>query len=284
MKNILLPLLVLIGVLIGGWYYVSETGRTEFAGVSHTAFQRIQMSRHAPGASYSAADLEGLPPVMRAYLQEALPPGGPRTRRVSLKLSGQTKVTEDASWDDFIARQEMTANPPQSVWAGEIDYAPLIPMMTLNTFYDGTSMVRSYLWGLANTFSNEGEMIQAYFMQRWLAEALWHPDSLLPRDGLVWKEAEPPSPATKAARVEFSVAGLTVAGVFVFPAEGNAPRLFLGDELPFRPYAGQRWYCQYADWRTQDGRKIPFSLTQGVRRGAGDDPRQRIKVESITYE
>ena len=284
MKRFLIPILVLAGVITGGWYYVSQTGRAEFAGLANTAFQRIQPSRYPDGATYSPADLEGLPPVMRAYLQKAMPPSGPRTRRVSLKLSGETRVTEDASWDAFTARQETTANPPQTVWAGEIDYAPLVPLMTLNTFYDGTSMVQSYLWGLSNTFTNQGEVIQAYLMQRWLGEALWHPDSLLPGQGLRWLEAEPPIPAAQAAKVEFTVAGLTVSGRFIFPAGGGAPMLFLGDELPFRPYAGQRWYCQYSDWRQQDGRQVPFSLTQGVRRGAGDDQRHRIKVESISYE
>ena len=284
MKKFLIPILVLAGVLAGGWYYVSQTGRAEFAGISSTAFQRIQPSRYPDGASYSPADLEEVPPVMRAYLQKAMPPGGSRTRRVRLALSGETKVTEESSWDRFTARQEITANPPQTVWAGEIDYAPLIPLMTLNTFYDGTSMVRSYLWGLSNTFTNQGEVIQAYLMQRWLGEAVWYPDALLPDENLRWKEEETATKAVKTARVEFTLAGLTVSGRFIFPAGGGAPMLFLGDSLPFDRFADQRWYCSYSDWRRQDGRQVPFSLTQGVRRGAGDDQRHRIKVESITYE
>ena len=110
-------------------------------------------------------------------------------------------MAEDSSWDDFTSRQISSVDPPRLVWAAEAEWAPLLPVMTLTAYTGDKGFVRSYFWGLVEGFENQGLVIKAYLMQRWLGEAVWYPDALLPSARLRWEKADTKVKGVKVARV-----------------------------------------------------------------------------------
>lgn len=283
MKKIILGIIVL-ALIIGAMFTASIVGRSDFEQKAQATFAAMgQAVGEQKSGNYSAADFKGIPPSALAYLQKAMPPGGPRIARLMVKQHGRIKVAEDASWDDFTARQMITQNPPQMAWAAEAEYGPLMPMMTLIAYTNGSGSIRSYLWGLMDIFSSRGETIKRYLMLRWLAEAVWHPDALLPSQKLGWEAAKPPTPSLEACRVVLQDGGLRVSGRFIFTSRGGAPMMFLADAASPAQVAGQRWYCRYSDWRRQGKLQMPFAMVQGVRSGVSDDVRLKLKVDAIEF-
>jgi hypothetical protein len=281
----LLWILILIALITGALYVVSLVGASDFEKRSQTAFQALEQNAVPSEQSrYALKDFNSLPQVARAYLQKAMPAGGPRRRRISLQLSGETKMAEDASWDEFQARQLITATPPQMAWAAKAAYAPMLPVTTLVTLQGGEGKVISHLWGMTEMFSNSGYGVKRYLMLRWLAEAVWHPASLLPGKYVSWQKAENPTANALAARVKLSLGQDKAAGMFVFTSLGGAPMMFLADPITSGQFSGQRWYCNYSDWKRQGDLQIPFSMIQGVRNGISNDVRLRFKVDAIKYD
>lgn len=284
MKKVIFGIIVL-ALIIGAMFAVSVMGRSDFQQKVQATFEAMgQASDKQKAGNYSPADFKGITPLALAYLQKAMPASGPRITQLMVEQHGQTKMSEDSSWDDFKARQMITRNPPQMAWAAEAEYGPLMPVMTLTAYKSGSGSIQSYLWGLMDMFSNRGEMIKRYLMLRWLAEAVWHPDALLPSDQLNWEAAKPPTPSLKAARVVLKDGGLSVSGLFIFTSRGGAPMMFMADAVSTGQLAGQRWYCRYSDWRRQGQLQIPFAMVQGVRSGIRDDVRLKLKVDAIEFQ
>ena len=281
MKKVIFGI-IFLAIIIGAMFAASVVGRSDFEQKAQAIFEAVvQASDKRKAENYLPADFKGIPPSALAYLQKAMPLSGPRITQLMVEQHGQTKMSEDASWDDFKARQMITQNPPQMAWAAEAEYGPLMPVMTLTTYTNGSGSIQSYLWGLMDMFSNRGEMIKRYLMLRWLAEAVWHPDALLPSHRLRWEAAKPPTPSLEASRVVLQDGGLSVSGLFIFTSRGGAPMMFLADAASASQFAGRRWYCRYSDWRRQGKLQIPFAMVQGVRSGISDDVRLRLKVDAI---
>ena len=283
-KNKILAILVAAFLAVGAAYGAQWYGRGKFESTKDAVFEELLMLTNTQQIMYSAADLEKVPPVVRAYLQKAMPESGVRTRTVRLSLGGDTKMTKESSWDSFRASQLITCDPVQMAWASSTEYGPLMPVNTLTLLSQGSGSVESYLWGLVEMYTNSGYAMHEYLMLRWLGEAVWHPDSLLPGPNLSWQETPSPTPSTKAAKVTLQDGHFKVSGRFVFTSMGGPPMMFLADSLSQGQFAGQNWYCQYSDWGRQGNLQIPFSMTQGVRQGIGDDQRLRFKVEKVEYQ
>lgn len=280
MKKVLIFILVLVLIAIGVAYWAQRVGKPEFETKVDVIFDNVEVE--AAQTMYSKADFEQVPEAAKNYLKRALPEVGVRTRVALINEKGRIKMAEDSSWDDYLARQITSVQPPRLVWAAESDWAPLLPVMTLIAYTGDEGFVRSYFWGLVEGFDNHGLVIKAYLMQRWLGEAVWYPDALLPSAKLRWEKADTKVKGVKVARVILEEDGIEVSGQFYFGG-GGAPMFFLGDPLPFGHLAGQRWYCQYSDWRRLGDRQIPYELVQGIRQGISGDRRLEIKLQSIKY-
>ena len=280
----LFVIVFIAGVLAGGLQVASLLGESEFDGLSKSALDSLDRAASAyPPNTYAPSDFEELPPVVKAYLQKAMPQSGSKYKSISIIQSGETKLSEDDSWNQFTASQKILHNAPSMVYTSKVDYLPLSPVYILITLGDDQTKLESYLWGLAPIFANQGLGFKRYLMLRWLAEAVWHPDALLPRGKVQWQKEKDPIPNVRAARVTLRHGGLKVSGQFIFTSMGGPPMIFLADPEMSGQFAGQRWYCSYSDWRRQGDLQIPFELVQGVRHGIGDDVRLRLKLDCIKH-
>ena len=166
---------------------------------------------------------------------------------------GRIMMAEDSSWDDFTSRQISSVDPPRLVWAAEAEWAPLLPVMTLTAYTGDKGFVRSYFWGLVEGFENQGLVIKAYLMQRWLGEAVWYPDALLPSARLRWEKADTKVKGVKVARVILEDDGIKVSGQFFFGRRRRAHCFSWATN------------CPSAIWRASAGIASTFRLAQARR-------------------
>lgn len=268
-----LALLLMITVPIASWL-----GEGQFAEQTQSAFKELEAGLSPQADGFSSQDLARLPAPARRALSRLLPASGRRVSLVLLEQTGRIKVTEDASWDHFQARQLISSHPPQMVWAGQAEYLPSVPLMILQTWTGGHAKLVSALWGSLSFFRRQGREMQEYLMLRWLGEALWHPDALLSQ-GVRWEEGPALSPELKQARVSLKVGDLTVGGRFVFDPRSGVPFYFWGDPRP----SGEVWYAKYSDWRRVEGFVIPFQVTEGLRKTMFYEPRLEIQLTKVSY-
>jgi hypothetical protein len=219
-----------------------------------------------------------LPPVVSQYLEKAVPRKQTKGELTRVWQKGRIRLTEDSSWSDFTASEHITFSNRQMVWAAEVQLFPMTRLYILTSNLKDSARVDSWLWGLLKASEKKGQVIRAYLMLRWLAEAVWHPEDLLPGPGLKWQQEVKKIGRAKAARVILSQGEIKVSGNFLFASDKGAPFFFMADPGPFSELRTHRFFCRYFDWRREHGALIPFRMEQGVRHGVSDDTRLQIEL------
>jgi len=127
-------------------------------------------------ASFTGADLTGLPEPVRRHLSTAIAPGTPLTRCAHLAMRGSIKL---GRWLPFRARQVL--NPHEGlVWAARVAGV----VVGSDHYLDGAGGMS---WKLAGfTVAHEAADVSQSAAGRGGAEAVWLPTALLPRFGVRW--------------------------------------------------------------------------------------------------
>ena len=130
-----------------------------------------------PG-SFSTAELEGLPELVRRHLAQAIAPGTPLATSARLRMRGRIKV---GRWLPFRAHQVL--NPHHGfVWVARA--AGVI--VGSDRYVDGIGGIEWKLAGLLTVAHAQGQDVSRSAAGRAGAEAIWLPTALLPRFGVRW--------------------------------------------------------------------------------------------------
>jgi len=227
---------------------------------SRRATQRVE-SLYRPAATgrdatVSPADFEGLPTPVRRYLQSAIPEGRALVDTAQIEQTGQLRTGDASSpWYPFSATHHVTVAPPGFLWDATVRFAPLVTVSVRDSFRDGEGAGAVSLWGVVplDATGTSPALVEAQ-LQRYLAEAVWYPTALLPREGVQW---EPVDDRTAEATVECGgvSASLTFAfdGDEVTRVEGERYRR-IEDGFERTPWTG-RW----DDYQRRDGLHVPLS-------------------------
>ncbi|KIX13867.1 DUF6544 family protein [Dethiosulfatarculus sandiegensis] len=276
-----LVVLILLGCV--GLYGADYLGADRFEQRHQDLLKSMHhMADQTATEQYKRTDLADLPPLVRQYLEKAAPLDQPKAELTRVWQKGRIKTTEDSSWSDFEAREHITLSTRQMVWAAKADLAPLTKLYILTSKLTDSARVDSWLWGLLEVSDRKGQVIRAYLMLRWLAEAVWHPHALLPGPDLKWERTVKKIGSGRAARVSLTQDGITVSGTFLFAASKGAPFFFLADPGPFAELRIRRFFCRYSDWRKEQGTYIPFRMEQGTRYMVSD--RSMLEIELLKLE
>lgn len=206
-------------------------------------------------AIVSAAEIEGLPPPVRRYLQTALEAGQPTIRRARLNQQGDFLLQPERNgWRPFTAEQHVTLRPPGFVWDAQIRVLPGLTVRVRDAFLDGKGLTQASLLGLIPVASAEGTQVAAGSLHRYLAESVWFPTALLPARGPVWAPLD-----EKSARATLGVSGTTVSLDFRFGADGLVASVF----TPARArdvdgeFVPTPWQGRFSDYTEAHGMLIP---------------------------
>lgn len=248
------PVLLTLAALFVLIHPTKGLGVRRWAGATDAARGRL-----AASAQPSAEDMSrsvSVPSPVERYFARVLPQGQRPVQRVTLKQSGQFRMSEEAdSWRPFTATQHFQVDGPGFVWDSRIATAPLMPVFVRDSYVAGVGGMRASMLGLYTVMNalpsrqlNEGAL------QRYLAEALWFPTALLPSDHLTWEAID-----ASTARATFTDGATTASLIFDFDSSGDVRRVW----TPSRPrevkgaYIATPWEVTCGEWREHGGMRIP---------------------------
>lgn len=229
-----------------------------------------------------AATLEQLPPPVARYLRMALPGGPLAWRAVRLLQQGEMRLQQGGGrWLPFRARQRLASAPPEFQWQARIRLAPLLWARVMDEYLDGLGRLQARLWGVIPLASaeNDAHLDEAELL-RYLAEAVWFPQALLPSERLQWQATGPDS-ALAILRDGVTQARLT----FHFNRAGEIVRgEALRPALQGSRYVSRGWTTRYHDWQSHHGMRVPMAGSAAWHLPAGEWAYWRGRITSLAGE
>jgi hypothetical protein len=226
---------------------------------SRTAAQIAKLGGASPTgtATYDAGQLRELPAPVARYFHAVLRDGQLLITRARLTQRGQFLVRPTADgWRPFAATETFVTQPAGFVWNARIRMAPGLPVRVRDAFVGGRgSMHASVLavWPLASV-ENTADVASGA-LHRYLAEAVWLPNALLPSQGVRWSPID-----DRHARATITAGNTTVSLDFTFGADGLVQSVFTAARM--RDVDGRAiptpWQGRFTRYEERDGMKVPI--------------------------
>ena len=144
----------------------------------HLAQLEERLAERAPAGAFTSAELEGLPPPVRRYLEAAITHGASLAESVRLHMRGRIKI---GRWWAFRAREVL--NPLKGfVWRARA----AVVITGSDRYFDGAGVLDWKLAKLVTVAHAERADVTRSAAGRAGAEAMWLPTALLPRFGVAW--------------------------------------------------------------------------------------------------
>ena len=205
----------------------------------------------------AAFSVERLPAPVARYLTLALPPNCAQFYGVTLNQRGSLRTTSSSDrWMSFNAIHAARAGAPEFVWDAQVKVMPFFHINVIDTLTHGVGAGRVRLMSLLRVAGDTGSPeINSGALHRYLAEAVWYPFALLPRNGLTW------SPLDEYTALATLADGATeVALEFRFADSGEVEGVFSqGRWGTFGGHYEQRpWEGHFSNYQRVDGVLIPM--------------------------
>lgn len=234
--------------------------------------------------------LRELPTPVRRYLQLTLADGGPTIRRARIQHSGRFDMGQKAPrWRPFTSDQVVVVRPLGFDWNGRVDMVAGLPARVHDAYVGGRGLLIASVAGLIPVARLGGEGTPAQIQRaldegellRFLAEAVWFPTALLPRDGLEWREVD-----ERSAIAVLHDGGSRVELLFGFGADGFVESVrsegrgrYVDGEMVPTPWQGRFWNVQErAGMHIPIDGEVAWILPEGAR------PYWRGTIEQIEFE
>jgi hypothetical protein len=130
----------------------------------------------APGQTYHAAQLAGLPAPVQRYFRHVLREGQPYLRGVRLRHGGQFKTGLENDWQAMEGEEYLTDRPVGFIWQGTARW-----FVARDEYVAGRGRLGVRLLGALPIVQGAGPPYDQNELLRWLAESAWLPTTLLPR-------------------------------------------------------------------------------------------------------
>ena len=195
-----------------------------------------------------------IPDVVARYLRYAVP-GNRRILAATVEQEGEFRLgTSGNRWRPFTATERFLADSPQFEWNARIRVAPLSTIHVRDAYVSGAGSTSASLFGYTFLNDHGRPELNAGALQRYLAEAVWFPTTLVGGVGITWRGVD----ANNA--VATIQDGRTSAALeFRFNNVGEITRIFT--RARFRAVNGRYvrtpWVVRCKDYVEADGFRIP---------------------------
>jgi hypothetical protein len=210
-----------------------------------------------PMPTGSSIELERLPAPVARYLRLALPSNFAQYYGVTLNQRGSLRTTASSErWMSFNAVHAAKAGAPGFVWDAQVRVMPFFHINVVDTLTHGVGAGRVKLMSVLRVAGDTGtDEINSGALHRYLAEAVWYPFALLPRDGLTWS---PLDEYTALATLKDGAA--EVALEFRFADGGEVESVFSQGRWGIfdGQYEQKPWEGHFSNYQRVDGVLIPM--------------------------
>ena len=225
--------------------------------------------------------LDRLPEPVARYFRFALSGGQPMVRSARIGHRGEFNL--GGGWVPFASAEYFSANPPAFVWDARMKMNPLMSVRVRDGYSAGQGSLVTKVLGLYTVTEVDArdERLAEGALMRYLAEAVWLPTALLPRDGLRWSPID-----DFRALATLTDLGLTVSLEFTFGETGEVTEVFSparymesDGEYKLVPWAGRVW-----DYREHDRMTIPEQPEVEWQLLEGHPPYWKGRLTGAEYE
>lgn len=233
--------------------------------------------------TYDESILQQVPPPVQRYFRAVLKPGQPIVSVARFTHTGTFNMGETTpSWRSFSSAQIVTTSPPGFDWDARVRMAPGLSAFVHDAYVAGEGLLHAEALGLFTVADMRGtpELAQGELL-RYLAEAMWYPTALLPRDGLVWTPIDDAS-----ARATLTDGATSVSLDFRFDPDGLIESSFAsarprtaGGVITPTPWKGTAWR-----YELRQGVLIPIEAEVAWILPGGPYPYWRGEITGIDYE
>ena len=211
----------IVTAVAGGAAAALATGHLLWNRATARAVGRLALGPSISG-TFSREQLTGLPAPVARYFQLVLAPGRPLIRTATIEHKGEFRSALDAPWAPFTSVQHFSANPPGFVWDAAIRVAPMMTVRVRDGYVQGTGSMQARIASLIPVVNAQGgKELATGALQRYLAESVWFPTALLPREGLTWEPIDDDS-----ARATLTDSGVSVSLDFRFNEKGEVVSVY----------------------------------------------------------
>jgi len=221
--------------------------------------------------TFSYEQLAGLPEPVQRYFKHVLKDGQPFISYIRLTHDGQFKTGQDKNWVNIKGEQYFTAEKPGFIWKGTTS------MFTARDMYiaeKGRLLVS--LLSLINVVDGQGENFNEGELQRWLAECVWFPTSLLASERIGWSAID-----SQAAKLTFNYKGLSIFYVVTFNETGEITQMETKRHMSKE--SKETWLGKLADYKELNGIIVPTTIEAIWKLEKGDYSYAKFNVKKIEY-
>ena len=214
------------------------------------------------------AMLDGLPAPVVRYFRYVLVDGQARIRLATYRQAGEIRLDPAAQkWLRFDATQWVTHAPVAFVWDAKIHLAPAFHVRVTDAFLAGSGSGEVALQSAIVVAREQNQpQLNAGELYRYLAEAPWHPTSLLPEAGVRWQAVD-----ANTAIAHLECYGMTVSVEFRFNTVGEITSIYTADRYGRfdGDYVKRPWEGFFDNYQLIDGMRIPTEGRVGWHLPAG---------------
>jgi hypothetical protein len=201
-------------------------------------------------------EVEDLPSPVKRYFHHVLKNAQPMITKVFLSQDGGFRAKpEMTEWSAMKAVQYFTSMPKAFVWDAQISIVPALSINVCDSYINGKGRIKGKFLSLFTLIdAHDKEKLNAGALQRYLAEAVWFPTSLLPSQGILWEEID-----HNKAKATVTDAGVTVSLEFGFNEQGEVISVYTPGR--YREVNGTYeltpWKGRFSNYIEVDGYRIP---------------------------
>jgi uncharacterized protein DUF6920 len=235
-------------------------------------------AHHRPLATFQSACLDSVPSPVARFLSRSLTEGQPLIDTLHVEQTGEFRVGE--SWQPFRATQRFTVEPAGFVWDARIAMMPLLPVLVRDSYVGGSAAMQGEIGGVYPLVNqSQRRELDAGALQRFLAEAVWFPTALLPRENLKWDPID-----DHRARATLTDSHTTVSVEFRFNDAGDVAEIFAPDRYAENHgrYEPKPWVVRCSEYESRAGMRIPVQCEVAWIEATGPAPYWRGRIVEVT--
>jgi hypothetical protein len=206
-------------------------------------------------SNMSDSALANIPAPVARYLRLALP----TARHIQQVRIGQigTLRTDATSerWMSFEAEHIVVPGAPGFVWNARVRVAPLLHVRVRDALVDGRGSGQvSLLSAFTVSADADTREMNSGSLHRYLAEAVWYPNALMPGPNLHWTAID-----SSSALATLTSHGVTVSLEFRFTESGEVAGIYTPARWGTFPegYRQVPWEGHFRNYRERDGVVVP---------------------------
>ncbi|MDD3653135.1 MAG: hypothetical protein PHO01_02935 [Desulfotomaculaceae bacterium] len=224
------------------------------------------------------SDLEGLPPVVQKWLEQAQVAGKERIAAARLKQKVSMRIKEDGPWMPADAQQYYRVAEPGFIWKVRVNMAPLIYFAGRDQYEEGRGHMLIKVLSLVKVADASGKEIDQGAMLRYLAETVWFPTAAL-SNYIQWEEVDADS-----ARATMTYGGITASGVFTFNQKGEVVSFVAQRYGDFNgQYLMKTWVVNLKQHQEFNGIRIPAAGEVIWKLETGDYNWYQFEIKDVEY-